>query len=98
MRSDLARRLSLGLWILTIAGGCTRSAPVSVESGVIPHAIDPTQILPGSPDVIALGQTAYQKECLSCHGDAGDGLGSAAYLLFPRPRDFTTGQFRLFST
>jgi mono/diheme cytochrome c family protein len=98
MRSDLARRLSLGLWILTIAGGCTRSAPVSVESGVIPHAIDPTQILPGSPDVIALGQTAYQKECLSCHGDAGDGLGSAAYLLFPRPRDFTTGQFRLIST
>ena len=98
MRPDLARRLSLGLWILTLAGGCERSAPVSLESGVIPHAIDPTQILPGSPDLIAIGQTTYQKECLACHGGTGDGQGSAAYLLFPRPRDFTTGQFRLIST
>ena len=28
----------------------------------------------------------------------GDGLGNAAYLLYPRPRDFTMGQFRLIST
>jgi mono/diheme cytochrome c family protein len=45
-----------------------------------------------------LGKTRYDKECAACHGAAGDGEGQAAYLLYPRPRDFTNGQFRLIST
>jgi len=98
MGLDLARRLFLGLWTLAIAGSCTPSTPESVEPGVIPHAINPTHILPSSPDLVTLGRTTYEKECVACHGSAGDGLGSAAYLLYPRPRDFTLGQFRLIST
>lgn len=98
MHSDLVRRLSLCLWIWAIAGGCSRSASERVEPGVIPHSLQPTQTVPASSDLIDLGRTTYGKECLACHGSAGDGLGAAAYLLYPRPRDFTLGQFRLIST
>ena len=98
MPSDLVRRWSLCLWIVAIAGACSRSVPERLESGPVPHRLEPAQILPASPDLIDLGRTTYEKECLACHGSAGDGLGGAAYLLYPRPRDFTLGQFRLIST
>lgn len=39
-----------------------------------------------------------RKECFSCHGPNGDGAGEAPDLLYPRPRAFTTGQFRLMPT
>jgi mono/diheme cytochrome c family protein len=51
-----------------------------------------------SASVLDLGRTAYAKECVACHGDLGDGEGQAAYLLYPRPRDFTRGEYRLVST
>ena len=54
--------------------------------------------MPSSTALLALGRKTYEKECLACHGAKGDGEGEAAYLLFPRPRDFTSGQFRLIST
>jgi len=98
MHSDLVRRLSLCLWIFAIVGGCSRSVPERPESGPVPHSLEPAQVLPASGDLIDLGRTTFQKECLACHGSAGDGLGAAAYLLYPRPRDFTLGQYRLIST
>lgn len=49
-------------------------------------------------DLFSRGEALYQKQCASCHGPNGAGDGKAAYLLTPRPRDFTTGEFRLIST
>lgn len=49
-------------------------------------------------DLFSKGEALYQKQCASCHGPNGAGDGKAAYLLYPRPRDFTTGEFRLIST
>jgi mono/diheme cytochrome c family protein len=40
----------------------------------------------------------YAKQCAACHGPEGRGDGPAAYLLYPKPRDFTSGRFRLVST
>jgi mono/diheme cytochrome c family protein len=40
----------------------------------------------------------YLKHCASCHGEEGFGDGKAAYLLHPRPRDFSYGKFILVST
>ncbi|MBI4509021.1 MAG: c-type cytochrome [Deltaproteobacteria bacterium] len=34
----------------------------------------------------------YNRYCLACHGERGDGQGPAAPWLYPKPRDFTTGR------
>lgn len=44
------------------------------------------------------GRKVYEKYCSQCHGDKGDGQGSAAQHLRPKPRDFTTGRFKLRTT
>jgi mono/diheme cytochrome c family protein len=54
--------------------------------------------LPASPDLLALGQQTYQRQCAPCHGPEGRGDGEAAYLLYPKPRDFTSGRYALVST
>lgn len=40
----------------------------------------------------------YDSRCAVCHGVKGDGMGIAAYLLEPAPRDFTKGVFKFRST
>lgn len=40
----------------------------------------------------------YGQHCAACHGDKGDGIGLAARFVFPKPRDFRAGRFRLVST
>src|SRR5262249_3690077 len=46
----------------------------------------------------AAGKVLYQKYCSQCHGDQGDGNGYAAPHLKPRPRNFTTGKFKIRTT
>ena len=78
---------------------CHRARDAEADRpGLIAAALVPSTTLPPSPDLVALGRKTYEKECLACHGKAGNGEGEAAYLLYPRPRDFTSGQFRLVST
>lgn len=43
-------------------------------------------------------EALYAQHCGACHGDKGDGKGLAAVFLFPKPRDFRSGRFRLVST
>ena len=44
------------------------------------------------------GRTLYVKYCSQCHGEKGDGAGYATPHLSPRPRDFTTGKFKVRTT
>lgn len=44
------------------------------------------------------GRQLYVKYCTQCHGDNGDGRGIAASFQKPRPRDFTSGKFKVRST
>jgi len=44
------------------------------------------------------GQRVYQKWCMNCHGEHGDGAGPAANFLRPRPRDFRPGLFKIRTT
>jgi len=45
-----------------------------------------------------LGKELYAKHCLSCHGIEGKGDGELSYLLYPKPRDFTSNLFKIKST
>ena len=44
------------------------------------------------------GKTLYLKYCSQCHGEKGDGQGYATPHLYPVPRDFTTGKFKVRTT
>jgi len=44
------------------------------------------------------GKPLYDKYCAQCHGEKGDGEGYAASRLEPRPRNFTTGKFKVRTT
>lgn len=56
-------------------------------------------ITPGAVVVAALPPAAlYERHCAVCHGARGTGDGPAAGLLMPRPRDFTSGQYKFRST
>ena len=44
------------------------------------------------------GKKVYLKYCSQCHGEKGDGEGYASPHLRPRPRDFTTGKFKVRTT
>jgi mono/diheme cytochrome c family protein len=51
-----------------------------------------------SPDLLQHGQEVFERRCAACHGPDGDGKGEGAYLLYPKPRDFTAARYRLVST
>jgi len=91
--SPLASTLSLGLLAACAVGGNG-----DLPAGEIGTSIDPSSSMASTPELLAEGQRAYDKHCLACHGEAGDGQGEAAYLLYPKPRDFTRGQYRLVSS
>ena len=90
--------LSLGIVVAFGPVACA-SRPEPVESsGLIVEPVIPSRHLPETPDLVAAGHEAYGRHCVACHGVAGDGEGEAAYLLYPRPRDFTRAEYRLVST
>lgn len=51
-----------------------------------------------SADPLARGQALFARQCVICHGEAGDGAGQFAYLMNPRPRNFKPGKFKLSTT
>lgn len=44
------------------------------------------------------GESLYAEYCQPCHGAGGSGDGQLVYLLYPKPRDLTSGLFKLRST
>src|SRR5437879_2663222 len=47
---------------------------------------------------LAAGQSVYEQHCAACHGLGGQGDGPAAVWLYPKPRRFTSGLFKIKST
>jgi DMSO reductase family type II enzyme heme b subunit len=48
-----------------------------------------------TPEIVEKGKRVYEVKCMSCHGEKGDGKGAAAPFLFPPPRDFTMGLYKI---
>ena len=44
------------------------------------------------------GKAVYQKWCLGCHGETGEGNGPAAKYMLPPPRDFTRAVYQIRTT
>ncbi len=52
----------------------------------------------GTEAQINAGKELYQDFCAHCHGDNGDGKGSAFLHFAPKPRDFTSGKYKVRTT
>lgn len=48
--------------------------------------------------LVQRGHEVYNKYCVGCHGEYGDGNGPASQRLLTRPRDFTSGIYKFRST
>jgi mono/diheme cytochrome c family protein len=44
------------------------------------------------------GRLIYDQHCAACHGENGDGNGPAAQWLYPKPRNFSAGLYKIQST
>lgn len=55
-------------------------------------------LLEFSPRLLKRGKRLFERRCIFCHGPQGDGVGPVARGLFPKPRDFTRGVFKIRST
>jgi len=53
---------------------------------------------PAAAQTTVEGEAIYKERCAFCHGEDGDGNGPVAKYLNPRPRDFTSGQFKFRTT
>src|SRR3990172_12294717 len=98
--------LAGGAWLLLlIVAGSTAlrdrvaaEAPSSAPGQPLPVTLKPTTIRKATPQLLTLGKRTYEKQCVACHGVDGRGEGEAAYLLYPKPREFSAGKFEMVST
>ncbi len=49
-------------------------------------------------NLLQRGKLVYEKYCVGCHGEYGDGDGAASERLITKPRDFTSGIYKFRST
>src|SRR5215831_11331448 len=70
-------------------------------SVVLIAATSELQALGASPQSSATmtpGRIVYEQHCAACHGPNGRGDGPAAVWLYPKPRHFNSGLFKIKST
>ena len=94
------------LWVMIIVGVTAVAALTSWWFLQQRSTSDSIQVSSEKPDLartnddpsLSLGLSVYAEKCAPCHGATGRGDGPAAYVLYPKARDFCSGQFRLTST
>jgi mono/diheme cytochrome c family protein len=91
-------RASPLLFAAFLLSACQPDGSGELPPGAIQATLTPSRVLPVSDRLLAEGKRVYERKCMACHGALGDGEGEAAYLLYPKPRDFSDGQYRLIST
>lgn len=108
----LAARFVGALLLVALVGGCDSrkespravsqpqvpSQPAGKESQA-PENVSKTTADASSPEEQRKhASNLYALHCAGCHGEKGNGVSVASRFLFPKPRDFRAGRFRLIST
>ncbi|OHB70163.1 MAG: hypothetical protein A2W23_01310 [Planctomycetes bacterium RBG_16_43_13] len=81
------RKISVGLCLLLIVS-CTNNQ--SSQQGTTPQKT--------AEKVAKTGKELFATNCAVCHGNEGKGDGLGATYLFPKPRDFTKGMYKVRTT
>ncbi len=96
---NMAATFTLTVLCFFLWTSCEKTDPgAGLETGPVGGSLTPTQTLPSSTALLQTGKEVFTKKCAPCHGVTGNGEGEAAYLLFPKPRDFIEAKYRLVST
>lgn len=90
----LARYTSICATLLVVGSAMAWVSPPFALPPLVAHASEGGN----GPADAALGKTLYGRHCSQCHGDQGEGTGIAAAFLYPKPRNFQEGKFKLVST
>ncbi|MBI3269856.1 MAG: c-type cytochrome [Planctomycetes bacterium] len=94
-----ARRMLAAAALLTLAARALTAAPGEEWSTDANDVVAiPATRPPDTPENREAGRRIYAVRCAFCHGEKGDGNGPVAPYLNPRPRDFTSGKFKLRTT
>ena len=71
------------------------SGAVSADSAMSPGFIKGANPPKPDPKMIEEGKKIYFRKCVWCHGVDGAGDGPGADRLWPRPRNFNAGTFKI---
>jgi len=94
----LCRALCLLGTAAVLAVGCARSSTKPVPESEKANSPNGESTRELGAETAKTGKELYAQNCAACHGENGNGQGLAAQFLFPKPRDFRAGHFRLVST
>ena len=92
-------RLKAGAFLTTAFGvilvsGITGGLTFAAET--LPAGFKKGELAPEAPaDMIEAGKRVYFTKCVWCHGVDGAGDGPGADRLWPRPRNFNQGTFKI---
>jgi mono/diheme cytochrome c family protein len=90
VRPTLIIGAALGTLLFSASGGG------SVLAADLPEGFKAGELAPAPPaDMIEAGKRVYFTKCVWCHGVDGAGDGPGADRLWPRPRNFNQGTFKI---
>jgi len=99
--SNVSRK-SLVIAVLAVAIGVGAGVAVlwttndvAADAGLSPGFVKGTNPVKPTPDMIEAGKKIYFRKCVWCHGVDGAGDGPGADRLWPRPRNFNQGTFKI---
>ncbi|HTB57706.1 MAG TPA: cytochrome c, partial [Polyangia bacterium] len=84
-------RVAAVFLLLLSAPACTRSLPGAPPPFTAPVTLGGRVVAPAA---LEHGREVFTHFCRPCHGDAGDGKGTAAAGLSPPPRDLRLGVYK----
>src|SRR5262245_30292940 len=71
--------------IIRVSLGFSLSAGAEMANAAAPKA---------TPELLAKGKASYTTNCVTCHGEKGDGNGPAGQYMKPKPRNLVTDKFK----
>jgi mono/diheme cytochrome c family protein len=83
-------------WRVMNAKSILRLVALTIPSALAAFAQNSAR--PSLDPGLAPGKQVYDAHCAACHGSNGDGNGPASVWLFPKPRNFNSGLFKIQST
>ena len=78
--------------LVSILLGLASIAPVMMRSN------STSEVKAAAPGDVETGRLLYENRCANCHGLEGDGNSPGAELLYPLPRDFRRGLYKIRTT